>query len=108
MPLTATPRPPSSFELEPLGSEWLHWSKLALQAFPGRGVPRQGGLQELADVGGIYLLAWSETRPLELSPAERTVKYIGETDRFLRRLGQFGCAAGLLTGSGAHSGGARW
>lgn len=102
--------PPLTFDLVPFGSVWLHWKDVERALFPGRGKRCEEAFRELRRVGGIYLLAWSEAEPTELSPAILSVKYVGETDRFMKRMGQFGRAAGFWgpRKKGQHSAGERW
>ena len=75
---------PSSFDLPPAEMGWLHWSTLNPGFFRGRGRPRSGPYRMLGDNGGVYLVAWSCDKPVELAPTAASVKYVGETT-LLRR-----------------------
>lgn len=107
------PQPPTQFVLPPLGGQWFRWADINCCFWPGRSGRASrvnAALAEIRYLGGVYLLAWSSPGPPPTArPAERAVKYVGETSEFLRRMNQFRTSAGFIgPPSDGHSAGWRW
>lgn len=103
---------PMSFEVQPFSGRWFRWSDIAACFWPGRGKRASLVNSELASVrafGGVYCFAWSSDPPPTVGPTASAVRYIGETNEFLRRMGQFANSAGFWGERGnGHSAGWRW
>ncbi len=108
----AVPRPPTRFDLEAFAGRWFSWADINACFWPGRGGRAAAVNPLLAPVrnlGGVYLLAWSEQPPAALRPVAAEVRYIGETDNFRQRMGGFGNSAGFWGERRlGHSAGWRW
>ncbi|MBP1625929.1 MAG: hypothetical protein H6Q00_404 [Holophagaceae bacterium] len=105
-------RVPIEFDLQPFAGRWFSWSEIEACFWPGPRGRSEKVNSELAparDRGGVYLMAWSEAAPEEVSPIAKAVKYIGQTNCFKARMGQFASSAGLWgPRADGHSAGWRW
>jgi hypothetical protein len=103
---------PTSFDAQPFGGRWFHWGDIAACFWPGRGGRAALVNPDLAPVrflGGVYCFAWSPESPAVVGPTAASVRYIGETSQFQRRMGQFANSAGLYgERQNGHSAGWRW
>jgi hypothetical protein len=118
VPAREVARPPviscvaTSFELEAFAGRWFPWAEINACFWPGRGGRAAAVNPLLAPVrnlGGVYLLAWSEQPPATLHPSAAEVRYIGETGNFRQRMGGFGNSAGFGgERQFGHSAGWRW
>jgi hypothetical protein len=103
---------PTSFDVQPFGARWFHWTDVASCFWPGRGGQALLVNPELAPVrtlGGVYCFAWSPEPPPVIGPTAAAVRYVDETSEFPRRLGQFGNSAGFWGArQNGHSAGWRW
>src|SRR5438128_58250 len=103
---------PTCFDAEAFAGRWFHWKEINSCFWPGRGGRATVVNPELAPVryqGGVYCLAWSLQPVRIVGPTAVEVKYIGESNEFQRRIGQFGTSAGFWgQRRKAHSAGWRW
>src|SRR5579872_1284632 len=87
------PSPPNSFAgLLAFAERWFRWRDVAACFWPGHGGRSDRVNSVLAParhLGGVYLLAWSETAPTLVHPAAAEVVEIGETNWFKGRMHQF-------------------
>lgn len=103
---------PTRFDLEAFARRWFSWAEINACFWPGRG--GRGAavsplLAPVRDLGGVYLLAWSEQPPATVHPSAAEVLYIGETGNFRQRMGGFGNSAGFWgERQFGHSAGWRW
>jgi hypothetical protein len=107
------PVPPTSLNWPPLGERWFHWPKIEACFWPkrgGRSASVDSVLAVVKDLGGLYVLGWSEDEPnCDRPHCQSHVKYIGETNWFKRRMGGFGASAGFWGEPAAgHSAGWSW
>jgi hypothetical protein len=89
---------PKSFNLAPFLGQWVRWSRVERCFWPGRGERAAKVDPELAPirhVGGIYILAWSESPLGKVSPTDAKAIYIGETSEFRDRMAAWGRSAGF-------------
>lgn len=105
-------RVPTSFDVPPFAGRWFHWTDIAACFWPGRGgraTVINPNLAPVRTLGGVYCFAWSAGAPPSIAPTDGAVRYIGETNEFLRRMGQFGNSAGFWgKRQNGHSAGWRW
>ena len=103
---------PTSFDVQPFAGWWFPWTDIGSCFWPGRGRRAADINPDLAPVrtlGGVYCFAWSTVAPPNIGPTAGTIRYIGETNAFLRRMGQFGNSAGFWGArQNGHSAGWRW
>lgn len=103
---------PLSFDARAHEGTWFRWADVEACFWPGRGGRAEKVNPKLAPVrycGGVYLLAWSPIPPERLHPATAEVKYIGQTNNFRGRMGQFATSAGFWgQRANGHSAGWRW
>jgi hypothetical protein len=103
---------PTSFGIQPFAGRWFPWTGIVACFWPGRGRRAADINPDLAPVrtlGGVYCFAWSAVAPPIICPTAGTIRYIGETNAFLRRMGQFGNSAGFWGArQNGHSAGWRW
>jgi HTH-type transcriptional regulator / antitoxin MqsA len=107
------PRVPTCFDVEAFAGRWFSWAEISACFWPGRGgraAAINPHLAPVRDLGGIYLLAWSDQPPAGLHPSASAVRYIGESSNFKQRMGGFGSSAGLWGGGRqfGHLAGWRW
>ena len=105
-------RVPTYFDLEAFAGRWFSWAEINACFWPGRG-GRAAAVNPLLapvrDLGGVYLLAWSQQLPAPVHPSAAEVRYIGETANFRQRMGGFGNSAGFWgERQFGHSAGWRW
>jgi hypothetical protein len=103
---------PVSFDVQPFARKWFRWAEVAACFWPGRGRRAHQVNPELAPVrmvGGVYGFAWSSETPPVLVPTGASVRYIGQSNEFRRRMGNFADSAGFWgPRSKGHSAGWRW
>lgn len=103
---------PTSFDVPAFAGRWFSWVEVAECFWPGRGGRASQVNPELAPVrytGGVYCLAWSPEPPTILGPTAAEARYIGATNEFRRRIGQFGNSAGFWgERQNGHSAAWRW
>jgi hypothetical protein len=106
------PSVPTRFDTQPFAGRWFSWAVISACFWPGRG-GRAAAVNPLLapvrDLGGVYLLAWSEQPPTTVHPSAPEVRYIGESINFRQRMGGFGNSAGFWgERQFGHSAGWRW
>ena len=105
-------QPPSIFNADAFCNRWFSWRDIQACFWPGQGkkaINVNPKLAPVRDLGGVYLLSWAVSLPKTFSPAARSVCYVGETNCFRRRMGDFGNSAGLWGARAkGHSAGWRW
>lgn len=92
------PTPPNTFSVRPYAEQWFAWVDVALCFWPGVGKRSSRVNPFLAPIvgrAGVYLLAWSKAPPAILGPRESSVVYVGETNWFKGRMGDFANSAGF-------------
>lgn len=96
--MNTIPQPPTTFDVPPFCDRWIRWSEVNACFWPGKGRRSEKVDPILAPIrsrGGIYIFAWSVSAPKTLAPVTKEVQYIGQTNWFKRRMGQFGTSAGF-------------
>jgi hypothetical protein len=105
-------QPPLSFDVTAFGNQWFQWATVEACFWPGRGQRSERINPKLAPIGnrgGVYLLAYHSTAPESIGPKDEHVWYVGQTNAFKRRLGEFANSAGFLGERKAgHSASWRW
>ena len=103
---------PSKFVRSSFLDQWFPWSRVEKCFWPGQGKRSDKIDPDLSTIrhkGGIYCLAWSKFAPSKRSPHDQSIRYIGQTSNFSRRMAQFGASAGFWgKRSFGHSAGWRW
>jgi len=85
------------FDLAPFNDTWYHWARVNDCFWPGTGNRSDKIDPKLSPVrllSGIYVIAWGELSG-NPSPRSDAVQYIGMTDNFKNRMGQFATSSGI-------------
>ncbi len=101
---------PKAFDLKAHNATWYSWADIDECFWPGAGRRSSKVNEVLAEVvkaKGVYCIAWKPKG--EVAPTNKSVRYIGQTNLFKRRMEQFGWSAGFWDGrDSGHSAGWRW
>lgn len=87
------------FAFSSFAEKWFRWEEVTRSFWPegGSRLSRQAGEEasSIGDTGGVYLLSWSPTAPPLKGPTCDALQYVGETNNFRKRMGQFANSAGF-------------
>lgn len=100
------------FSLNPYINTWFSWDRVNECFWPGAGGRSEHIDPELAPVrlmSGIYVIGWGDCSSIP-TPSADIVQYIGMTQNFKNRIGQFAISSGLHYDEryNGHSAGWRW
>lgn len=106
------PLPSQNFDTPSFAGRWFDWAEVEKCFWPGRGKRAKTVNPLLAPVcglGGVYLLASCGQAPKIVHPRAQEVRYMGQTNDFRMRLGQFARSAGFWgERDSGHSAAWRW
>lgn len=87
----------NNFNLYPHSEKWFSWEEVNSCFWPGKGnlsCKVNPELSSVISMSGIYLIGWGEKKGIP-TPNSPIVKYIGMTENFKNRIGQFASSSGL-------------
>ncbi len=85
------------FGLQPFLNQWFRWDRINTCFWPGAGSRSEKidpGLSPIRRMSGIYVIAWGDLSGSP-SPECSEVQYVGMTDNFKNRMGQFATSSGI-------------
>lgn len=86
-----------TFYLKPHHNKWFSWKEINSCFWPGQGKRSSNINSDLSPVismAGIYLIGWGNDLGIP-TPCSEYVKYIGMTENFKNRIGQFAASSGI-------------